>query len=169
MTTVTPPRAARDALLWLGICPLLAGADTLAHGLLLGTVSCVVLLGIHRVPVRGTASGGAGITGLLLIGGGIAVILHLACEALALELALASGGLFALAALHGQVAGTAAGEAHGSQAGPAWRNALVGAAALVLVGALREWLGPAGLLPAMAFFLLAGGSVALQSLRLHRA
>lgn len=169
MTTATPLHATRDALPWLGICPLLAGADTLAHGLLLGAVSCIVLLGIHQVPVRGAASGGAGITGLLLIGGGIAVILHLACEALALELALASGGLFALAALHGQVAGAAAGETQGGQAGPAWRNALAGAAALALVGALREWLGPAGLLPATAFFLLAGGSVALQSLRPRRA
>ncbi|QOJ31827.1 MAG: hypothetical protein HRU81_06825 [Gammaproteobacteria bacterium] len=165
MTATTPPRATPEAMAWLGVCPLLAGADTLAQGLLLGAVSGVVLLGVRRVPVHATARGGAGIAGLLLIAAGITVILHLACEAFAYDLALASGGLFALATLHGLVAGTAAGEADAAQAGPAWRIALAGVGALAMAGALRQLPALAGLPPATMFFLLAGAAAALQALQ----
>ncbi|MBW7930602.1 MAG: hypothetical protein H3C57_04760, partial [Gammaproteobacteria bacterium] len=37
------PAARRSTLSWLGICPLLGGADSFMHGLALGLASIVVV------------------------------------------------------------------------------------------------------------------------------
>ncbi|MBW7931833.1 MAG: hypothetical protein H3C57_11145, partial [Gammaproteobacteria bacterium] len=100
-------------------------------------------------------------TGLLLAAGAAAIVMRLACEAIDFELALASGGLFALAALHGDL-----------EAGPACgmlarlrRTALPGALVLIGTGALRGTLAPEARLPAFGFFLMAVCAVAWQAWR----
>ncbi len=156
---VTSPSAGA-VLPWLAICPLLAGADTLVHGLVLGLVALLGLAATELVIRRRIVRGGTGATGLLLLGGGLAIILRLACEALAFELALAVGGLFALVALQGAATGCGSPAPGTAQSICWWRTGLVGALALTLTGALRDVLGPAGGLPLVAFFLLAGCAVA---------
>ncbi|MCC7329980.1 MAG: hypothetical protein IT484_07475 [Gammaproteobacteria bacterium] len=166
MTTAVQPEAPRATLPWLGICPLLAGADTPAQGLALGLVSIAVVAGtaLAAAGLRSRIPDSARTTGLLLAAVAVAVVMRLACEALDFDMALASGALFALAALHGNV--DEAGSARPLDA--VLRIGLPGTVVLVAVGTLRATLGPVFHLPVVAFLVLAGLAAAGRAWRGRR-
>lgn len=150
-----------NTLRWLGACPLLAGADSLAHGIVLGLVSAAAICasalaaaGLHeKIPDSARTAG------LLLAAVTTAVILRLACEALDFELALASGALFSLAALHGNV------DEQDNDGFPALvlYSALPAALALSITGAVRELAGAELQLPIAGFFIMALLAIAWQA------
>lgn len=157
------PAARRSTLSWLGICPLLGGADSFTHGLALGLASIAVVAAtaFAATSLHNRIPDSARTTGLLLAAVTAAIIMRLACEAIDFELALASGGLFALAALHGDL-----------EAGPACgvlaslrHTALPGGLILAGTGALRGALAPEAELPAFGFFLMAACILAWQAWR----
>lgn len=146
---------------WLGICPLLGGADSFPHGVALGlaSIAAVAATALAAGSLRDRIPDSARTTGLLLAAITAAIIMRLACEALDFELALASGALFSLAALHGNL-----GPGQGMLASLR-QVALPGALVLAGMGTLRGLLPAEAGLPAFGFLAIAACAAGWQAWR----